>query len=420
VKTAVLPETGKTAAGGGDWFQFHGPNRDSLCGETGIAKSWPADGPFLLWRAKGLGRGYSTVAIAGGRIFTMGDQGAAGAGKQCVIALDPGDGKELWVTPIGPAVKDGSYSTPTLDGDLLYALGSESDLVCLAASTGKVRWRKRLTDDFGGRMMQRWKFSESPLVDGPRLVCTPGGKDAAIVALSKLSGKTIWKCSLGELGPGGKDGAGYASMVVAEIHGVRQYVQVLGRGVIGVEAASGKYLWGYNRIANGIANIPSPIVRGNYVFASTGYGTGSALLKIIRAGETFGVEEVYFLGPDKFENHHGGMVLAGDYVYGGHGTSKGAPTCVELATGRIAWKAKSLQRGSAGVLYVDGHIIFRYDRGLVALVEAASDGFRVKAKFKPPMDKGPAWAHPVVHDRRLYLRHGDILLCYDLRPVGTE
>jgi len=415
VTGVALPEAGRRVATQGDWPQFHGPNRDSICMETGLLTSWPAAGPKLLWKATGLGRGYSTVAIAGGMIFTMGDQGAADkGGRQCVIALDVADGTVKWVTPIGPAHDDGSYGTPTVDGDRLYAIGTDGDLVCLETAGGQLRWRKNFAKDFGGKMMSRWRFSESPLVDGRRLICTPGAKDAAIVALDKLTGRTIWTCALPDIGKKGKDGAGYASMIAAEIHGVRQVIQVLGRGAVGVEAETGRFLWGYNRIANTIANIPSALVRGNYVFVTTGYGTGAALLRIKREGDALAAEEVYFLGPRTFENHHGGVVLTGDHVYAGHGTSRGAPICIELATGKVAWKARAPQRGSASVLYAGGHILYRYDRGLVALVEATPEAYRLKAQFTPPVGKGPAWAHPVVHGRRLYLRHGDLLLCYDL------
>ena len=415
-KTAVLPKMGKPLAPASkDWPQFRGPGRAGLCAETGLAKTWPAGGPKLLWQAKGPGRGYSMVSIAGERIFASGDRGAKGAdARQYVVAMSLADGKELWATEIGPGSKDGAYSTPTVDGELLYVIGAEGDLVCLEASGGKERWKKSLPGDFGGKTMSRWKFSESPLVDGPRLICTPGSKDAGIVALDKLTGKTIWKSALPEFGKRGKDGAGYASAIVAEICGRRQYVQVTGRGVVGVEAESGKFLWGYDRVANKIANIPSAVVRGDYVFATSGYGTGAALLKISRDGDAFSAEEIYFLGPKRFENHHGGVVLVGDHIYAGHGTSKGSPVCIELATGKIAWKAKQPQRGSASVLYVDGHILYRWDRGMVALVEATPEEFRVKARFKPILGMGPAWTHPVVHNRRLYLRHGDLLLCYDL------
>jgi prepilin-type processing-associated H-X9-DG protein len=169
-------------------------------------------------------------------------------------------------------------------------------------------------------------------------------------------------------------------------------------------------------VANGTANITNPVVRGNLVFCSTSYGTGSALLRIVRNGKEFRAEEVYFLDGKTFQNHHGGVVLVGDYVYGGHGQNAGAPICVELATGRVAWKAEAPTRGSAAVLYADGHVLFRYDRGLVVLAAATPEAFQVKAQFTPLTADGPAWPHPVIHDGKLYLRHNDLLACYELRP----
>jgi len=399
-----------------DWPQFHGPRRDAICRETNLNTDWTAHPPKLLWKIEGLGKGYSTVSIAGGRIFTMGDREPPGQPEQqYVLAFDLETQRELWATPIGPPHRDGPRCTPTVDGELLYALGTSGDLVCLEAATGKLRWKKNFERDFGGKMMSVWKFSESPLVDGPRLVCTPGGPDATLVALDKTTGGLIWKCAVPSLGERGKDGAAYSSMVVAEIEGVRQYVQLLGRGVVGVEAETGRFLWGYNGVANSIANITTPIVRGNYVFASTAYGTGSVLLKITRRGDRFTAEEVYFKQADDFQNHHGGVVLVGDYLYGGHGQNRGVPTCVEFATGRIAWKAEAPERGSAAVLYFDGNLLFRYDRGPIYLVEATPEAFHIKGSFTPLRGEGPAWPHPVIHQGRLYLRHADLLLCYDLR-----
>jgi len=398
------------------WPQFHGPNRDSLCPETGLMQQWPAQGPKLLWELRGLGRGYSTVSIADGKLFTMGDRTPQGQPEaQFVMAVDLATREELWATRVGPPHDDGPRCTPTVDGRLLYVIGTEGDLVCVETDSGTIRWQRSLPDDFGGKMMSVWKFSESPLVDGEKVVCTPGGKHATIVALDKKTGELIWESAVPDIGPQGKDGAGYSSIVVAEIDGVRQYVQMLGRGVVGVEADSGRFLWGYNRVANRIANITTPVVRGNLVFATTSYGTGSALLKITRQGNAFRAEEVYFLGRGQFENHHGGVVLVGDYLYGGNGQNKGGPVCLELATGKIVWKPKAPERGSAAVLYADGHLVFRYDRGTVAWIEANPEAFRVKGSFKPVTADGPAWPHPVIHDGKLYLRHNDVLLCYDLR-----
>jgi prepilin-type processing-associated H-X9-DG protein len=409
---AVRPPAALSAAG--DWPGFRGPRRDGLCLDEGLLPAWPSGGPKLLWKWEGLGKGFSSVSISGGRLFTMGDRTENSSEAQFVLAFDLATGKELWASRVGPAHADGPRCTPTLDGELLYALGTEGNLVCLETATGKPRWRKNLVEDFGGLMMSMWKFSESPLVDGNRLVCTPGGKDAAIVALDKKSGEVIWKCALPNLGPKGKDGAGYSSAVVAEIDGVRQYVQILGRGAVGVAAGDGKLLWSYNRIANGVANVPSPIVRDHYVFVTTSYKAGSALLRISGKGGVFSAQEIYYLDWTQFENHHGGVVLVGDYLYGGSGLNRGEPVCIYLPTGEIAWKRPPLGRGSAAVLYADGHVIFRYDRGALFWVEANPRECRIAGSFTPILGDGPAWAYPVVLDKRLYLRHDNVLACYDL------
>ncbi len=405
-----------------DWPGFHGPGRDSLCLETGLLQEWPEGGPKLLWQLDGLGDGYSMVSIADGKIFTMGDRTPEKRPlSQFAIAYDLATREELWATRVGLPYEDGPRCTPTVDGELLYVLGTEGDLLCLQAATGAVRWRKNLVEDFGGTMMSGWKYSESPLVDGDRLICTPGGEDAALVALDKLTGEVIWKSTVPNLGQQGKDGAAYSSAVVAEIEGVRQYVQLLGRGVVGVEAGTGRFLWGYNRIANSVANVTTPAVRGNYVFVTTSYKGGGALLKITPDGDVFRAEEAYYLDSRRFENHHGGVVMVGDYLYAGSGQNQGDPVCLELATGKILWKVlhqKAPARGSASVLYADGHLIFRYDRGPVALIEATPEGFRLKGRFQPIAGTGPAWSHPVIHDGRLYLRQNDLLLCYDVRAGG--
>ena len=400
-----------------DWPEFHGPRRDSICRETGLLQEWPEGGPKLLWMLEGLGRGYSTIAVARGRFFTMGDRTVEGGEEaQFVLAYDLNTRRQLWASRIGPPHSDGGpRCTPTVDGELLYAIGTDGDLVCLSAESGEVRWRRNFVADFAGQFMSSWKFSESPLVDGDRLICTPGGPDAMMVALNKHDGSVIWKCAVPSLGEKGADGCGYSSCVVGEMCGVRQYVQLIGRGVIGVEAATGRFLWGYNPVANNVANITSPVVRGDYVFATTAYNTGSVLLKIDCEGDTFKADEVYFAGSRDFQNHHGGVVLLGDYVFGGHGSNRGDPRCLELGSGKVVWQQRAPAPGSAGVLYADGHLIFRYDRGPVYLIEATSEAFRIKGHFKPPTGEGPAWPHPVIHKGRLYLRHADMLLCYDVR-----
>jgi outer membrane protein assembly factor BamB len=340
---------------------------------------------------------------------------AGGDEAQFVIAYDLDTRRELWAAQVGPPHFDGGpRCTPTVDGQSLYAIGTDGDLVCLDTDSGQLRWARNFVNDFEGQFMAVWKFSESPLVDGDRVICTPGGAEAMMVALDKQTGDVIWRCAIPELGEKGVDGCGYSSAVVAEICGVRQYVQLVGRGVIGVEAATGRFLWGYNPVANTVANITHPMVRGDYVFATTAYNTGSALLKISRDGDAFQAEEVYFINSKDFQNHHGGVVIRGDYIYGGHGSNRGDPACIELGTGKVVWKERAPASGSAAVLYADGNLVFRYDRGEVLWIEASPEDPNVKGRFTAPDEEGPAWAHPVIHQGKLYLRHANSLFCYDL------
>lgn len=398
----------------GDWPQWRGPARDAVSTETGLLREWSEGGPELAWKATGLGRGYSSVVISEGKIFTLGDRG----GDEFVIALDRADGHELWATRIGGAWSDGGpRCTPTVDGDRLYALTPHGDLACLDTASGEVKWQKNFGQDFGGRMMSGWGFCESPLIDGNKLICTPGGEQAGIAALNKQNGRTIWTSVIPPIGDGGGDGAGYSSVVVSEGAGVRQYVQLMGRGLVSVAANDGRFLWGYNRIANGTANIPTPIVRDNHVFTSTGYGTGAALLKLKRQGRGVAYDEVYFLPSNTLQNHHGGMVLLGDYLYGGHGHNSGFPICVEFATGEVVWDGgRGPGEGSAAVVCADGNLYFHYQNGTVALIEATPEDYRERGSFEVPNDGSPCWAHPVVAGGKLYLREQDELLCYDVTP----
>jgi outer membrane protein assembly factor BamB len=401
---------------GAAWPQWRGPNRDAISADTGLLKQWAEGGPKLLWQASGLGAGFSSLAIVDGRIYTMGDFGD----EQFVIALDGRSGKQVWKAKVGPAWHDeypGPRGTPTVDSELLYAIGTEGDLVCLETATGKERWRKSLPRDYSGYMMSVWKFSESPLVDGGKLIFTPGAENATIVAVDKKSGKDIWRATVPQVGSKGKDGAGYSSIVISQGAGVRQYVQITGRGLVSVRSSDGKFLWGYNRIANNVANIPTPIVRGDNVFASTGYGSGAALLKLSKDGEGVKAEEVYFLEGGQFQNHHGGMVLAGEHVYAGHGHGRGFPICIEFATGKIAWGGdiRNTGSGSAAVAYADGNLYYRYQNGVVILIEATPGGYKERGSFTIPNVSKPSWSHMVILDGKLYVREQETLYVYNVR-----
>lgn len=406
-----------------DWPQWRGHGRDGRSPETGLLTEWPEGGPPLVWRAEGLGVGFSSLSVADGRVFTMGDRD----GSQWLVALSDADGAELWRTEIGPPWVDGyggPRGTPTVDGDRVYALGTDGDLICADAATGVVRWRRSLTDDFGGFMSAgqgvHWRYAESPLVDGDRLIVTPGADDAMIVALDKSDGSEIWRAAVPDLGDLGADGAAYSSIVIGEGGGVRQYVQQVGRGAIGVAADDGRLLWSYNRIANDVANIPTPIVRGDHVFVTTGYGTGAALLELAADGDGgVSAREVWFLGGNELQNHHGGVVLHEGVLYTGTGHNRGYPIAVSFDDGEVLWgPIRNAGGGSAAVTYADGHLYLRYQSGIMLLVEARPDEYVEKGTFPIPDAAQFSWSHPVIANGRLYLREQNHLLAYDIRAPG--
>jgi outer membrane protein assembly factor BamB len=397
------------------WPQWRGQNRDGASQEQGLLGQWPEGGPKLLWKADRLGRGFSSLSIGDRRIFTMGDRD----GGMFVTALDLNGGKELWATRIGDEWEPGGYAgprcTPTIDGDRLYAIGPHGDLVCLQVSDGKQLWHHNLPKDFGGRMHSGWGFSESPLVDGEKLVCSPGGPATALVALDKRTGRELWRSTVPPLENGGTEGAAYSSIVIGNGGGIRQYVQLLGQGVVGIDAATGKFLWGYGRVANRTANIPTPLVEGDFVFCSSGYGAGAALIKLVPQGDGVKAEEVYFLDGKEFQNHHGGMIMLGDYIYAGHGHNMGAPTCLKWKTGETVWRHnRGPGSGSAAMAYADGKLYFRFEDGVMALIGATPGEYQELGRFKIPGVEQPSWSHPVITGGKLYLREQDTLYCYDV------
>lgn len=405
----------KRTTGNADWPQWRGPLRDNISPDTGLLQAWPEEGPPLAWKATGIGRGFSGVAVVGDRIYTMGDLD----GSQYVICLNAADGKHVWAERIGnewePKGYAGPRCTPTVDGNFVYAVGAHGDIACFNAKTGKPVWHRSFPDDFRGRMHSGWGFSESPLVDGNLVICTPGGREAMLAALNKKTGEEVWRTSVPELGDRGGDGAAYSSIVISNACGVKQYVQLVGRGLIGVDAKTGKFLWGYNRVANGTANIPTPLVQGDYVFGSTGYGTGACLLKIEKTGSGLEAKEQYFLEHKDFQNHHGGMIMLGDHIYAGHGHNAGAPTCLDWKTGKTVWREnRGPGQGSAAVGYADGNLYFRYQNGTVALIGATTDGYELKGKFDLPDVQQPSWPQPVIIGGKLYLREQDALYCYNV------
>jgi outer membrane protein assembly factor BamB len=396
-----------------DWPQWRGPHRDEISTET-VQTSFGADGPKLLWTYDKAGNGYSSPAIVGNTLYSL------GAGdEEFAFALDVDTGKERWRTDLGQRwVQRGDYGdgprcTPTVDGDRLYLIraGSDGEIHCLSTKDGKEIWKKSLRRDFGGDMMSGWGYSESPLVDGDKLLCTPGSK-GGIVALDKKTGKEIWRCD--EV----KDKAAYSSIIFAEVFGVRQYIQMLEGGVTGVRADNGKMLWYYERKVR-TAGIPTPVYYKNHVYSTAGYGVGCDLIKLTRSDDKFTAEKVYH--NSNMVNHHGGVVQVDGFLYG-YSDGRGW-VCQDIMTGENKWEAKGQGKpGKGSITYADGHI-WCYDEktGTVHVAEASPKGWKDTGKIKLPKQstirssRGSIWTHPVIANGKLYLRDQDLLFCFDVK-----
>lgn len=399
-----------------DWPRWRGPAGTAVSVETDIATTWPADGPPMLWQAVGVGEGYSSVVTANGVLFT------AGRVKSDVMcsALDASSGELRWTVKVG-TTKRNVMSTPTVHDGLVYVIDPDGELVCLDAASGNERWQRSFVDEFGGRLMSGRGYGESPLIDGARLLCTPSGAEAMVVALDRRTGQTIWTSRFPKIDGKGKDGAAFSSLNIMKAAGVRQIVQLTGRGLVGIAATDGRFLWSYNDISNQTANIPTPIVVGDLVFSANGYHAGSVLLKIEPDTGPTGVKatEVYRLKGNRFQNHHGGFALIDGHVFGGHGSNNGLPTCLDLSTGKIRWKRRGPGRGSASVVAANRHLVFRYQDGTVCLIEATPDDYRLRGTFQTPSSGGDSWSHPVISNGVLFLRDKDQLWAYDIRPAAS-
>jgi outer membrane protein assembly factor BamB len=348
----------------------------------------------------------------GDRLYLLANEGLA---NEFVAAVSAKDGKRIWTARLGnvgqpnqnpkfPAAR----STPTVEGEVLYALGSDGDLASVETATGKVRWRKHLRNEFGGKPGV-WAYAESPLVDGHTLVCTPGGSDATVLALNKNTGEVLWKCALPE-----GDEAAYASAIVVETGGIRQYVQLLQKGLVGVDAKSGKFLWRFAKpVSRYNANIPTPVASGDIVYVGSA-GTGGGAVKLQAKDGGVVAEPIYFEA--KLPTAIGGAVKVGDFFYG---TTAQAMLCVDFKTGAVKWEERAL--GAASICFADGRLYLHGENGEVALVEPTAEGYRERGRFTPPeppahsnpMEK--AWAYPVVANGRLYIRDHGCLWCYAVK-----
>ena len=410
---AVCSLSSLTLGADKDWPRWRGEKGDASSDEKGLLQSWPKEGPPLAWQCKGLGSGFSSLAVVGDRIFTMGLKDNGGV----LLCLNRTDGSKIWETAFGGGDPN---CTPTTDGDYVYGLARNGELACLKIADGSIVWQKSFTKDFGGSE-PTWGYSESPLVDGDALICSPGSNDAFIVALNKLTGEVIWKTPLDtKVNLKGHGGAGYSSPVITNGGGVKQYVTLTGKGLASVNAKTGELMWVYDRVSNGTANIPTPIVKDDFILCSSGYGDGgTALIQLNKQGKKVAWKEIYYYPAKDLQNHHGGMILLGDYVYMGEGHNNGFPVCFDFKTGKPTWKpGRGPGRESAAVAYADGHLYFRYQDATMALIEANPKGYKLKGSFKIGVHNRESWSHPVIADGMLYLRDQDDLLVYRIRSVS--
>lgn len=392
-----------------DLTRWLGPNRDGKFAESGLLKSWPEGGPKSVWKVKGLGEGYSSMAVAGNRIYTQGQEGD----QQFVLALDIDNGKQVWKTPTGKAFRSdqggGPRTMPQVDGARLYALASDGTLVCLEAETGKRVWGFNYVEKFGSAM-PRWGFSEHPLIDGDRLIINPGGRGAGIVALNKTTGAVLWQSQ--------DDRAGYSSVLPIDFGGAHIYTVLTATAAIGVDARDGSLLWRYEKVANRVANIATPVHADGYVFYSSDYNTGCALLKLASEGGKVTATEVYF--NRDMQNHYTTSIKIGEYLYGFSGNQPGILTAMEFKTGKVAWKDRSVEKGNCvlaeDLLYCQG------ENGKFGLIDPSPAVYKEISRFQMPSGglqvqapNGNVWTVPAIANGRLYLRDEDNLYAYDIK-----
>lgn len=405
-----------TMAGGlhaADWPQWRGPERTAISGRESIRTVFP-EAPKLMWTYKEAGAGYSSPSVVGDVVYCLGSDDE----HDFAYALNLTTGERLWRTNLGPVFREsrgnGPRGSPTVDGDLLFCVRGGGEIHCLTTKEGRQLWSKSARRDFGGKLMSGWGYSESPLVDGEKVIFSPGG-DGAIVALKRDTGETIWRAQ------GLSDDAAHSSPIVAEPFGVRQYINLTRRGVAGVRASDGKLLWFYARTQN-TAAIPTPVYHDRHVFVTSGYGSGCDLIRLTKEGDEFKAEKVYH-NKDMI-NHHGGVVLLDGHIYGhSYEPRREAPgwTCLEFLTGKVKWKLGNKRPGKGAVIAANDHLFcYDEDTGIVHVGVASPEGWKETGQIKPPSRSSirtrdnKFWAHPVIAAGRLLIRDQDLIFCFDI------
>ena len=390
------------------WPQWRGPRRDGICDEKGLLASWPEGGPKLLWKSRSLGRGYSSPIVTGGAIYITGDVDD----ELGIFALDL-DGKVLWRVVNGRSWKrphPGARASCAVSEGRLYHMNAHGRTVCLDATTGRELWAVNVLERFGGLNI-RWGLSECLLIDGPRVIVTPGGSKGLMAALDKTTGRTVWASQAIP-----DERAGYASPILFTRGRRRILAGCSSRHAFGVDADTGKLLWKRPRPTRYEVIGASPVYCDGSVFVTSPDGRGGALLRIAADAGEVRVTDAW---ASPLDNVHGGVVRAGGFLYGsGHWNIKGWAR-VDVRTGKVAYQTSDLAIGSA--IWADGRLYCLSERGIMALLKPTAKGFETLGRFRlaTPTGRVPdVWAHPVICDGRLYLRYHDTLFCYDIRATG--
>ncbi len=405
---AMVLATAGASASADDWPQFHGPHRNNRSPDTRLLKTWPEGGPSRTWEAIGIGEGYSTVAIVGRRIYTTG-----AIDEECVITALNLKGKEVWTRANGKAWErsyPGTRSTPTITNGLLYHLSGIGNLICLKADTGELVWTKNILEEFDGRNTT-WGLAESPLVVGDKVICTPGGEETSMVALDRMNGNVVWKCS------GAEDKPGYASPILVDYRGLRQVVTLMSESIVGVRVSDGELLWRYPHKVYADENITTPLFRDGYVIVSGCVRKGTTSLQLLVSGDECSVETHWH--SKSLDNKQGGIILENGRIFGyAELASKPNPwVCIDFETGETVFQSaplKSSYKYKSGCLTcADGMFYLYSDDGNMALVKPTDSGLELcgKLKIEDPGER-QTWAHPVVFGGRLYVRYGDRLAAY--------
>lgn len=404
----------------GYWPQWRGPNRDNASTDKGLLSEWPEGGPPRAWTAVGIGEGIASVSLINGRIFTVGYQDES----EFVVALEEQSGELNWAKRVGPAVAENkmmrwlTQRTPTVDEVQLYAITAGGDLVCLDIADGRELWRKNYVQDFGAQR-PAFGFGEYPLVDGDRLICTPGGPAAAMVALDKKTGAVVWKSSLPAAQAAGNPGApvnheDYSGVAVTEVGGLRQYVTFLDHRLTGVAADDGRILWRYEPLGGSLSNSHTPVVRGDHVFGSSESG-GSVLLKLIHEGKNVASEQIYQNRQLRFDRFLDTEALVGDHIFASPG--QGAVQRIAWTSGELVWSERVPDsRGRLAFTYADDRLYLRGSEGQMTLAQPTAKGLVPKGAFSIPEHENALGATlPVIAGRHVYLRDENRLHCYDVR-----